>query len=197
MAKKLTETFFIASLPRTRTAWLANLFTCGDSFCFHEVLKWAASPREMRRYFESTNKPYVGDSDSGLPFFMDELMVEFPKSRLVVVERDPEVVIKSLTRVFPETGVDFREIVEKTVAAITQMKAKYRVYTVPFENLSEQRVCRELWNYCLPKIPFDETRWKMLDVLTVEIQPQKYLKSISAEAAKRLDERVKNFTHVR
>lgn len=193
MAKKQLKTFFIASLPRTRTAWLANLLTYERSFCFHEVLKLARTPKAIRVLFEGTRKDYVGDSDSGLPFFIDELMTEFPRSRLVVVERDPELVVRSLERVFSGTGANFREVVEKTTAAIARMKARYETLTVGFEELSDPKVCQKIWDYCVPGLPFDGTRWQMLNVLTVEIHPQKYLQSISPEAAQELDRRVKDF----
>ena len=157
------------------------------------MLKLAQTPKAIRSLFENTQRDYVGDSDSGLPFFIDELMNEFPNSRLVVVERDPEVVIQSLEKVFPGTGANFRGVVEKTMVAIERMRSRYQTLTVKFEDLSDLKVCQGLWSHCLPGLPFDRVRWQMLDVLTIEIQPKKYLKSISTEAAKALDRRVRDF----
>jgi hypothetical protein len=185
-------TFFIASLPRSRTAWLANFLTFGDSFCYHEALKYCAAG-ELKKFFEATGSKFVGDSDSGLPFFIDDVMNQFPDGKLVVIERDPAPVVKSLERVFPDTGTDFREVVSKTQTALERLKTKYHPHVVPFDGLSDRDVCKKLWNYCLPGVPFDERRWKMLDLLTVEIQTDKYLADMPGDGARRMAQALAKF----
>ncbi len=175
--KSLEGTFFIASLPRCRTAWLANFLTTGNSFCYHEAMKFCPTTRDLKPLFESRAVPYVGDSDSLLPFFIDEVLEIFPNAKLVVIERDPEKVIKSLQRVFPEAA-DVPEAVLKTHRALEEMKKKYEPKTFQFEALGKEEVCKEIWSYCLPKIPFDEVRWKVLDHMVVEIHPKKYLQHV-------------------
>lgn len=190
---KLKGTFFIASLPRTRTAWLANWLTCGDSTCHHEALRFCASGAEIKKYFEATGAPYVGDSDSGLPFMIDEVMGEFPEARLVVIERPVEPVLLSLAKTFSAAKASFQEVVTKTNLALERMKKKYRPLVIPYDALNDQKTCERIWAHCLPEIPFNELRWKMLDQLVVEIQPEKYLKTFPPEAAQRWIALIKNY----
>ena len=191
----LKETFFIASLPRARTAWLANWLTTGEVTCHHEALRYcdAATAGSLRKYFEATGTPYVGDSDCGLPFIMDDVMTEFPGAKLVVIERGIEPVIQSLHKTFPRIKTDFREIVLKAHLALERTKQKYHPLVIGFEELNDMKVCQKLWEHCLPKLKFCESRWKMLEQLTVEIHPQKYLASFPAAAVSFLAAIMQNY----
>ena len=40
--------FFITGLPRSRTAWLANWFTYGHTFCFHEACRKVGKIEELK-----------------------------------------------------------------------------------------------------------------------------------------------------
>lgn len=77
--------FFIVGLPRSRTAWMANWFTYGDSFCFHDGLAGISSKEDYAAKLQSKNASYVGDSDSGLVFL--DLKYLYPDSPVVVIHR--------------------------------------------------------------------------------------------------------------
>ena len=185
--------YFITGLPRTRTAWLANLFSYQESFCYHEALKHVSSVNGLVEFLKATDAKYVGDSDSGLPFVMEQVIDHFTNARLVVIERDPNSVIESLRKAFPFASVDFPEMVLRAAHAIEELKKKFRPLVVAHRDLERMEICRRVWDYCLPDVPFNERRWQMLDPLTVEIRPDKYLKSISPESARWSVELVKNY----
>ena len=187
-------TFFIASQPRSRTAWLANFFTTGSSYCYHEALKSCPTVLELQKAFEETPADYVGNSDSGLPFYIDEVMSAFPEAKLVVIERDPAEVLRSLQKAYPQTPEGLKEAVELTGQALEILKKKYHPLVVGYEELNRPETCRKLWQYCVPTLPFSEKRWKMLDLLTVEIHPEKYLKTLSLETAQRVAKKLKEFS---
>lgn len=143
---------------------------------------------------ESTGVRFVGNSDSGIPFIMDELMAEFPKAKVVVIERETAQVMKSFKKTFPQmTDDEVVRVVEKTQLALERLKKKYDPLVIGFEELARESVVKDLWNYCLPGIPFERERWVMLDGFKVEIIPEKYLADFSEEAVQRISRLIWNY----
>ena len=80
--------FFIAGLPRSRTAWFAAYLSAYSGVrCLHEGLKGCKTPKAFVEKMVS-HRPavYVGNSDSGLP--MCDIETMFPEARVVVIRRD-------------------------------------------------------------------------------------------------------------
>ncbi len=177
--------FFIVGLPRSRTAWLANFFTYGKSYCYHEAIKTCRTPAQMKQLFENTEAEYVGDSDSALPLFIDEMMAAFPEARLAVIERESESVVRSLKKVFSPISIDYEGLVLGTKRAIDKLKTQYKSHAIVISHrdLNDMATCEKLWKHCAPDLPFHEERWKMLNLLTVEIQLEKYLKAFPPDIA--------------
>lgn len=184
---KEMEPFFITGLPRSRTAWLANLFSYENSFCFHEALRKCSEIKDIKKIFNGVNKQYVGDSDSGLPFFIDEVLDLFPESKLVLVNRGVSEAIESLGKVFPDYP-NIEKIVIKTQDAINDMVEKYKPFIIDFEDLNDMGACELLWEYCVPGIVFEARRWEMLNLMNVEINISKYMNSFPADAVKLVKE---------
>src|SRR5690242_8654224 len=89
--------FFIASLPRSRTAWLANLFTYNDSFCFHEALVGCGSMTDLKRTLSEVpwNIRYIGDAEPAIGYVPQAILNEFPKAKFVFVHRTLEDCVAS------------------------------------------------------------------------------------------------------
>lgn len=169
------KTFFILSLPRTRTAWIANFLTYDTSFCFHEALI-DVNPVDLPKLFKSTEKPIVGNSDCGNILFLDEIIETFMDAKLVIVERPIDEVISSLDTL----GEKFseRESVYQALDIIEYAKYTYDHLLLDFHKL-DNTACRALWDHCIGT-PFNEQRWKMLDGLNTEIIPEKKLQQLSS-----------------
>ena len=161
------KTFFITGLPRSRTAWLANFFTYGDSFCFHEALKYSHEMWDIKELFESTSKPYVGNSDSYIPFFAQRLDSLFPDAKWVFIERDINDVAKSMQRIF--SGYDHQKLLNMSLPFLDFVKKEYSPLIVKYEDLDSMEECEKLWNYCIPTYAFDSQRWKMLHTFKTEL----------------------------
>lgn len=92
--------FYITGLPRSRTAWLANLMTNKDSFCFHEPVKYVQqSTQEIEEYLDEKTMDYryTGVCDSSIPFYNDNSFIN-PDEPLLVVVRPIEEVIESMKK---------------------------------------------------------------------------------------------------
>jgi hypothetical protein len=161
------NTFFITGFPRSRTAWLANFLTYGDSFCFHEATKYSNEIRDIKELFQSTSKLYVGNSDSYIPFFAQALHSLFPDAKWVFIERDMDDVARSLNRIFP--GHDHQKLLSMSLPFLDFVKKEYSPLMVKYEDLESMEECQKIWDYCIPTNEFDTERWKMLTMLKTEI----------------------------
>lgn len=158
----------ITGLPRSRTAWMANFFTFGDSFCFHEAL---VDGGDMTRAFSSVDTPYIGNSDSEIPFFADKDDKIYAKAKHVLIRRDKKEVVNSLQRMF---RVDIAHAVDECVEALERYESVFKPLVVEFGDLNDKETMMAVWHFCLPTIPFPERRWEMLNDFKVEITKTKF-----------------------
>lgn len=165
------KTFFILSLPRSRTAWLANFLTYDGAFCFHEGLLQTASLYQLRGLFESTGKQIVGNSDCANVFFLDEIQDLYPDAVFIHIRRNLEDVLSSLE----DMTEDFRDF--QTVHMAHSRLRWLGVPTFDFDELDES-ACREIWKLCVGT-PFDRQRWEMLDGIDMNIIEDKKMIQIN------------------
>lgn len=160
--------FFITGLPRSRTAWFANLFTHKDSYCFHEATLRCNTPDDLRQIMQSRPEKYVGNSDSGIPLFWNALNDRFPFIPVVVVQRDIEDAMRSYQEAIDQniTGI---QIIHD---CLPKVKGK-NVINVDFNDLSNEDTIKRIWRHCVPDVPFDSERWAMLEALRVSVIPER------------------------
>ncbi len=157
--------FFITGLPRSRTAWLANLFTTDTTLCLHEPQN-ACSIEELVQRHAGVR---LGISDAGLTFRFRELRERFPEARWVYVHRPPGEVLESLVR-FVDPCVT-RPMLGQMLARHAEAEAGINcdaLKHVWFEQLGDREVIRQAWEWLLPEIPFNEARVAMLQGLNIQ-----------------------------
>lgn len=159
--------FFITGFPRSRSAWLANFLTYKDSFCFHDAIQhcWA-DPKKLRELFNEVPERYVGNSDSGIAFYIDSILENFPDSKFVIVKRDFADVEASLSKIM---GFNTEPLLRLCQEHLAKMEEKVSPLIVTFDELNTVEGCEKVWAYCLPDIPFNRKRWEILKDLKVEI----------------------------
>jgi hypothetical protein len=121
--------FFVTGLPRTRTAWFSEWLPN----CLHEGIEGCSTHKEF--VDKVGNK---GDSDSGLMFFPIESY--FPHSPVVIVERDFDDVINSLSDIYLMNN-DIYEYMRKSQKKLDKMKGM----RVPFDDLP----LNDIWDYLI------------------------------------------------
>lgn len=172
--------YFITGLPRSRTAWLANFFTQGESFCAHDAILGCDSLDAFERKLDALPGVFRGDSDSALLFFAPELLRRFPDARWVVVCRDPEEVVRSLVampayqNVPTYTSDRARLTVEMAQQRIHPLVGHPRAKFVRFEDLEQTTVLFSLWQWCLrDRVPWCPERAALLSAMRVEVIPER------------------------
>lgn len=164
--------FFITGYPRSRTAWLANFLTYKDSFCFHDGMEYCEfDPSKLPKFLESVRERYIGNSDSSILYFHKEIYKEFPLAKFVLIEREFDSALDSLESVFGP-GPELRYVMRIAREKMEEFKRDIKPLTIKFEDLEKMNVCKELWEYCIPDIPFNPQRWVMLDKLEIVINPK-------------------------
>jgi hypothetical protein len=167
------KTFFILSLPRSRTAWLANFLTYENSFCFHEGLLQVNSPDGLKALFESTDKKIVGNSDCGNIFFLEEIKELYPEAVFIHIKRDVHHVIESLKNM-DDDFKDFQSVYMADNLLSDISRSDCHAY---FYDELDEHACREIWNVCIGT-PFDRKRWEMLDGIDMTVIEEKKMNQI-------------------
>jgi hypothetical protein len=167
--------FFITGLPRSRTAWTANFLSVAPAFCWHDGLSNTPSLKAFQTKMEAHE--ICGDSDSGLPFFYDELREMYPEANWVVLRRDPEEVVVSLARMNPYFGMprinveEARSMVTASSKQLDKIASNSKTLELRWSDLSLRESARSLWWHCLrDAVPWRNERWEQLRDMNVTVR---------------------------
>lgn len=174
--------FFITGYPRSRTCWLANMFTYGTSYCFHELSKYGKTVDELKYQLNSRDETHVGTADCLAPYYLGDLSKNLENIVTIFIERDLDDVKADLENWLgalpPEIEKQFPEYTEKLEA----FKEKYNPMIVKFKDLDKVHVLRKMWAH-VGLSYFDEQRYHMLNELFIHPEKTKYFNNIKTENA--------------
>lgn len=171
-------------MPRSRTAWLANLLTWDKSFCYHEATFDCANILDFQAMMRGPSEAtYVGDADPNLGLIAEPFLKAFPDARIVAVSRKFEDSLESEIQA-SEGQVPYvvnRDEVEgfmirawAGVQRILRATPLWRCLEVPYDALNHESTIRDIWRFCLPTIPFHSERYGMLrDLRVTQIMKQR------------------------
>lgn len=155
--------FFVTGLPRSRTAWLANFLTWGNTFCYHDIFLRCQRPDEVLQLFAAAPGVAVGNSDPANLFFQDRLMQLFPSAKWVIVNRSPEDASRSARA----AGMPPRTV-ELHVPKLAELRRKVDALLVPFEKLDQ--LAMAVGRYINPAFDSPAERNQMLSGFNVQIE---------------------------
>jgi len=187
MSSPSSSTFFVCGFPRSRTAWLANLFTLGNSICLHDELANHETIDGFANHLCSLRTRYdrVGVSDSALILFREPIEKHFPGAKWLVILRDRKDAEAAFLKAFTAEpisgfGAPNSESVRKYFDAIESAmeRAFYdRFYKDPnflavsFEDLEVEQIRNEACAFIEPDISAE--RIEMLESLRITQIPPK------------------------
>lgn len=180
----MSDTFLITGFPRSRTGWLANLFTYGRCFCFHDGLQFGKD--RLLGWIKDYQEKYqhVGNADSGACYAWPD---KLPFDKLIVVQRNQAEAEASFIQYFTrhpyphqqkgkpgaqevhEIFSKFKELMDRAVCSFPRGKVR----VVSFGELNHMDTAAELWDFISPEEPFNRERWMMLDKLRVNPASEK------------------------
>lgn len=168
----MIQPFLITGLPRSKTAWLANLLTWGSTFCAHDGLR-----PEMSRHFEFKESvaclvsklrtgEWNGHSDAANVLAWQELEVEFPHAKWLVVKRPLNEVLDSCRKIIPSVApAGIGALNKKLEELIYQLNPKI----VEFDEISPT-TCYDIANYFQVNIG-PHKRVNQLCEMNIQIHP--------------------------
>lgn len=169
--------FFITGRPRSRTAWLANYLTHGDTFCFHDAFRALTSPQQLAELFDRVPTPAVGHADPANLFFLEALMRQWPLAQWVLIDRDPEEVAADAAQAFGPQAAGGLERYDRQIAHLKHLQGD-DLLIVPFSQIDQMapaiaQACNPRW-HCHP------ARHALLTHLQVMIEPRQLSAEIAA-----------------
>ena len=157
--------FFVLSLPRSGTAWLANFLTWGDSFCYHEISQGCESLDDIESAFKKTDSPIVGSADTAAVVFFDKLVEKFPSAKFLFVVRSKADVAQAMQfNGFDPSGLD---MIGNALADAIRREGIDSA-TIPFNSLFSQHGMREVWGYLGIPNPFPWRRFELLREMNMQ-----------------------------
>jgi hypothetical protein len=175
----MPQVFFILGLPRSRTIWLANLFTYARSICYHEPSKHFEKIENLKSLFEISKKPFQGVSDSGLTIFHEEINELFNNPPILLIDRPVNEVVQSLG----EIGIPNSFMTELTRLQMEKIKTYPNTLTIPFHEMTEKNLAKA-WEHCMPGEKFDHLRWAELNDMMIEVNLQKTMSIVYENSSK-------------
>lgn len=160
------NTFFITGLPRSRTAWLSNLLTYRNSFCYHELARHGGNARDLIKKMETRTERFVGTADSSFPIYHKSILELVPESKIVVIDRNINDVKNSLCEFLGGWSDELDETVEKTGKALYELTRHYDCKIIGFNDLEDTLTVKSIVDYISPN-DWDVDRFTQLDRMNV------------------------------
>lgn len=157
--------FFIASLPRSRSAWTANYLTYGNTFCLHDGLK--DCPEGVHQLMSLVPEvKFVGDADPASCLMQDKLISEYPQAKWIIIERPFQDVKDAVNKL----GVDSSQL-HVVQTKLEELRGKVDAFVVPFDILDYSII--DVAKFIDPDYQPREARHKMLTGLNVQVDIKK------------------------
>jgi hypothetical protein len=159
--------YVIFGLPRSRTFWLSRFLTYGGWNCGHDELLHMRGLDDLKSWL---SLPKQGTVETGAAPFWRTLKRMAPETRVVVVQRDPDRVFKSMMKL----GIPFDEDVlmheiVKLNHKLDQIKARWPgALSVTYSGLVSQDNCAEIFEYCIP-YKHDFEWWNAMKAINLQV----------------------------
>ena len=150
----ISTRFFIAALPRSRTAWLSQFFCAGDVFCLHDGLNRYPNKESLSRAMSGTHRAY-GNADSGLMFSQFQDWFDAPT---LVIERDEGEVYESLVDLFGSAEWALVREMSDRLKKVTGLR-------IPYSEINDR--LEEIWSYCVGD-GYDHLRGESMKRMKIE-----------------------------
>ena len=156
-------TFFVAGLPRSRTAWLANFLTYDGSFCYHEGINGCKTIGEYRSKIEGK-----GDACTGLPLI--DVERHFPDAKKLIIHSSIE---KSIDWSDKAYGIRSRPEIEWMSRYLDSMTGMH----INYDDIDA--LLPDIWGF-LVETPYDVERGNMISGLHMQTRDKYDYDKLSA-----------------
>lgn len=165
----MTPPIIITGLPRSRTAWFANLLTWGGSLVYHDGFYVSGSgvEKNLQRVIDRLRTgEWTGHSDPANVLFWKRLHEEFPRAKWLVIHRDLNDVLEACKKIVPDMGTEVLGSMSKELENLVQT---LEPMVVSFDNITPA-ICYGAADYLSVNIG-PTTRVRQLCEMNVQVHP--------------------------
>ena len=143
-------TFIVLSLPRSRSAWLAEFLSYAPDRCGHDLAVECGSIADFLAFFDST---FTGTIETGAVVAWRAIRKIAPEARLAAIRRPVMEVLASFSAIGIGSPELDREMHERA-AMLDAFAREPGVLSMNFDALIYREACAGLFEHCLQK-PLD------------------------------------------
>lgn len=155
--------YFIFSLPRSRTLWVANFLTWAESHCYHEG--WVGCGSTLDFEEKMLCGEIVGNCGSDNMLYAEWIFDRYPHAKFVYLYRDPERIHDSLCSV--GEGPLHDAIIRKGERVCEEVLRRNGML-IDVDEWNDHTP-NALWTFLLPDIPYPIKRNAQLATTRSEI----------------------------
>jgi hypothetical protein len=155
MIPKVPLDFMVLAYPRSGTTWAANWLTTDRSLCLHDP--WSIGMPATWPHDGRTR----GIACTG-SYLMPKWLAQYDVPTLVI-ERERDDCDASMAKIGLTAGDVPQSMIDDVPA-----------YRIAFDDLFNEVVAREVWEFLLPRVPFDSIRYRLLQTMQVQPHMQKW-----------------------
>lgn len=177
------DRFFVFGLPRSRTAWLANMLTYESAVCLHEALIECPSLDAFETKLSLTGGIISGASDT-LAVWLGEQICDFwSDARIVVLTRKPGDFVEQMARFgAPKDHSELLLARFKEFEDYARHNLGNRAMFVPTKDLNDFDTVQAIWRHIGMATVMNRVRFDMLKDLKVEGFPERFIVKAKANA---------------
>lgn len=167
--------YVIYALPRSRTFWLSRFLTYADWHCGHEEIRHLRSMDDVQSWLSLPNTGSV--ETTAAPFWR---LIKNLKT--VIIRRPVDDVMQSLTAQMAFDRDKLYRQIKRLDAKLDQIEYRLGdVMSVQYEELSQESVCQEIFEYCLP-YKHDSAWWQATSQCNLQINFRREMQYYDAYA---------------
>lgn len=166
----MSAPFFILSLPRTRTAWLANFLTHDGVFAYHEGLLGCATVEDARNKLLNAPGEINGMVDGSAALILPQLLDVIPDANIVCLLGNASDSHTRLRRFLP--NIPFAAI-ERLDAAITAVAMRDEVLALPVEFAHTPKGLQTIIERIAPGKQFHASRYEQLRDVNIQVDVER------------------------
>ena len=142
----MSQPFLITGLPRSRTAWMAEVCTTARSTCEHEPIRHMTTWRDVYALWRGAGPDFIGVSDSSMGFHLGEIL-DVARPRTLIIDRPiHEVQGSSAAKGFPVTSHLLKILKDR----IDPFRAHPLVAVVHYDDMKSSDVIARCLEHLMP-----------------------------------------------
>lgn len=144
---------FMLSLPRSRSAWMADFVRPFVALSLHNPLQQCDSIKELGHLIDAAPEGRVFIADVAALFFFEQLLVRFPGAQYLFIHRPAHEVEASIAKLGLKTPLRVRDAEKQLLEIAQSMRLRPDVMAGTFFELNSPEIVRAIAQFVTGVVP--------------------------------------------